>query len=55
MQIHIHNVVIRNFLSFGNNPTTFEIRDGINLISGYNEDTGRSNGSGKSNLIESIV
>lgn len=53
--IHLEEVKIKNFLSYGSNISTFKIKPGLTLISGQNKDTSRSNGAGKSGLNESIV
>jgi DNA repair exonuclease SbcCD ATPase subunit len=53
--IHLEEVKIKNFLSYGSNVSTFKIDHGLTLISGQNKDTSRSNGAGKSGLNESIV
>jgi len=47
MQIEIESVSIRNFLSFGNLLQEIPFRRGVNLVLGRDQDTGRSNGSGK--------
>lgn len=54
-KIIIEYVKAKNFLSFGSNPTTFEVKEGINLITGINKDTGRVNGTGKTSICEAIV
>ena len=53
--IHLEEVKIKNFLSYGSNVSSFKIEPGLTLISGQNKDTSRSNGAGKSGLNESIV
>ena len=53
--IHLEEVKIKNFLSYGSSGSTFKIDSGLTLISGQNKDTSRSNGAGKSGLNESIV
>ena len=48
-------LVIRNFLSFGNNYTEIDLSfDGTTLINGENCDTGSANGSGKTTIINAI-
>jgi len=42
----------RNFFSFGNVRQDIVFKNGVNLILGLNESTGRSNFTGKSSLIE---
>ena len=53
--IHLEEVKLKNFLSYGSTLSTFKISPGLTLISGQNKDTSRSNGAGKSGLNESIV
>lgn len=53
--IHLEEVKLKNFLSYGATLSTFKIESGLTLISGQNKDTSRSNGAGKSGLNESIV
>jgi len=50
----IEKIKIKNFYSFKN--TTLELGDysGLTLIKGKNKDTGGSNGSGKSALVEAV-
>ena len=52
--IFFEKVRFKNFLSFGNNWQEFVYNDGINLIQGFDEDTNKSNGAGKSSFIELI-
>lgn len=51
MKIIFEKVTIRNFLSFGNNPTEFEYDNGINIVTGRNLDNATRNGVGKSSLL----
>jgi DNA repair exonuclease SbcCD ATPase subunit len=53
--IHLEELKLKNFLSYGSTLSTFKINSGLTLISGQNKDTSRSNGAGKSGLNESIV
>lgn len=53
--MRINEVEIRNFYSFKEAKFRFDNLQGIVLIHGINLDTGGSNGSGKSALIESVV
>lgn len=48
------NVKIKNFLSIGNEEIFLDLKNGVNLITGTNNDNGGRNGVGKSSLIESI-
>lgn len=54
-KIIIEYVKVKNFLSFGSNVTKFDVKEGINLITGLNKDTGRVNGTGKTSICEAIV
>lgn len=54
MNIEIEQVKLKNFLSFGSKWQTVPFLRGLNVIIGEDLDTGRSNGSGKSSLMESI-
>lgn len=48
-------LVLRNFLSFGNNYTEIDLAfDGTTLVNGENLDTGSANGSGKTTIINAI-
>jgi DNA repair exonuclease SbcCD ATPase subunit len=51
----INKVEISNFYSLKDVKITFDKYDGIVLIEGINKDTGGSNGSGKSAIIEAVV
>jgi len=50
----IKHIAINNFLSFQKADIDFTKYDGLTVIKGRNLDTGGSNGSGKSALIEAI-
>jgi len=45
-------IEFKNFLSFGNTWSSFIIENGVILIQGHDVNTGKSNGSGKSSLLE---
>jgi hypothetical protein len=47
MKIEFHSISFRNFLTFGNQTQKFELKSGLNLITGLDQSTGRSNGAGK--------
>lgn len=51
----INKVEITNFYSLKDVKLSFDKFDGIILVEGINKDTGGSNGSGKSAIIESVV
>lgn len=51
----INKLQINNFYSFKKVELSFDEFDGVVLIEGENKDTGGSNGSGKSAVIEAIV
>ena len=53
--MRINEVEIRNFYSIKNAKVRFDKYKGIVLIEGKNRDTGGSNGSGKSAIIEAVV
>jgi len=54
MKLELQNIEMKNFLSYGNVPQHLDFIEGINLILGKNIESGRSNGAGKSSLIETI-
>lgn len=51
----LQKLVLRNFLSFGNNYTEIDLGvEGSTLVNGENLDTGSANGSGKTTIINAI-
>jgi len=55
-KIQFHSTTIRNFLSFGDTPTTINYEPGLHLVTGYNHDKQRSNGCGKTAyIVDSLV
>jgi DNA repair exonuclease SbcCD ATPase subunit len=53
--MRINRIKINNFYSIKNMEIDFDSMNGIYVIEGINKDTGGSNGSGKSSIIEAIV
>jgi len=53
-KIVFDSVSFKNFLTFGAKKQTIIFKKGINVILGLDVDSGRSNGSGKSSLLETI-
>jgi exonuclease SbcC len=54
-KVTFEKIRIRNFLSFGDEPTEFPIKPGLTFITGYNKDKDSKNGVGKSTLmVESL-
>lgn len=51
----INKIKINNFYSFQDSEVIFDDYSGLVLIEGKNKDTGGSNGSGKSSMIEAVV
>lgn len=47
MKIDFISVSFRNFLSYGNKTQFIEFKPGINIVTGVDTTTGRSNGAGK--------
>jgi len=54
MRLVIESIRFRNFLSYGNKYQEFIPKKGVSLISGVNRDNDKSNGVGKTSLIETI-
>lgn len=54
MKLSLDGTRFKNFLSYGNKWQEVEFRTGITLITGKDIDSGGSNGSGKSSLLETI-
>ena len=52
--INFKKVTVTNFLSVGAQPVELNINDGLSIILGENKDKDRSNGAGKSTIIEAI-
>ncbi len=54
MKLSAESVTFSNFLTFGKVPQTLKFEPGINIITGLDYKTERSNGSGKSSAVETI-
>jgi len=50
-KVIFEKIRIRNFLSYGPEPTELIFQDGINFITGFNKDDNSYNGVGKTSLI----
>ena len=50
-KVIFEKIRIRNFLSYGNEPTELIFQEGINFITGFNKDDNSFNGVGKTSLI----
>jgi DNA repair exonuclease SbcCD ATPase subunit len=53
-RVNFKKLIVKNFLSIGEEELTLDFNSGISLITGENKDNGGRNGVGKSSLIESI-
>lgn len=53
-KINFNSILIKNFLSIGEEQLSLNFVSGVNLITGENTDNQSRNGVGKSSLIESI-
>lgn len=54
-KINFKKIIIKNFLSIGNEPLEIEFKDGLNIITGYNRDEDDiKNGVGKSLISDAI-
>jgi len=54
MKLEIESVEFKNFLTFGSRVQRIPFLKGLNLVTGIDMDRKRSNGSGKSSLLESV-
>ena len=54
LKIVFTKILIKNFLSIGNDEINISFQKGINLLTGINNDNNTRNGVGKSSVIESI-
>ena len=55
MLLNIKHVKFKNFFSFGAKWQNLELKEGTNLVIGYDQDNDRRNGAGKSSLLDAIV
>jgi DNA repair exonuclease SbcCD ATPase subunit len=53
-RISLEKITIKNFLIYGNREQEVSLNQGINLVLGLDKSKDRSNGSGKSSLLEAI-
>ena len=53
-RVNFKKLIVKNFLSIGEEELSLDFNSGISLITGENKDNGGRNGVGKSSLIESI-
>jgi AAA15 family ATPase/GTPase len=53
--INFRKITIKNFLSVGPEPVVLDIKEGLNIITGYNRDEeGTRNGVGKSLIVDAL-
>ena len=50
-KVIFEKIRVRNFLSYGKDPTELIFQDGINFVTGFNKDDNSFNGVGKTSLI----
>ena len=55
MKIELNEVRIKNFLSFGAKWQKVPLLKGMNIITGWDEDTGKSNGAGKCVAFKTLI
>ena len=54
-KIDLKKIIIKNFLSIGNDPVEISFHSGLNIITGVNKDSNdRANGVGKSTIYDAI-
>lgn len=53
-KVNFKTVLIKNFLSIGDNPLVLDFTTGITVITGENKDKGGKNGIGKSTIADAI-
>jgi DNA repair exonuclease SbcCD ATPase subunit len=54
MRLDLQKVTFKNFMSYGNVAQSIEFKEGLNLITGKDVGSGRSNGAGKSSALLTI-
>jgi len=53
-KIECNEIGFQNFLSFGSRWQDVPLKKGVNFVTGYDKDRGKSNGAGKSSFLETI-
>jgi len=54
MRLELQKIKFKNFLSFGASWHEVDFLPGVNVVLGLDENTGKSNGSGKTSFLETI-
>lgn len=54
-KISFNKITVRNFLSFGPEPTTLEYKNGLTFVTGFNKDYNTYNGVGKTTLLVEAI
>jgi len=54
VKLELQHIKIKNFLSFGAKTQKVDFLPGVNVVLGYDAETGKSNAAGKSSLLEVI-
>ena len=50
-KVEFEKIIVRNFLSYGDEPVELAFKQGINYVTGYNKDQKSFNGVGKTTLL----
>jgi len=50
-EVRFEKLIVKNFLSFGDDPSELVFEQGINYVTGYNKDQKSFNGVGKTTLL----
>jgi DNA repair exonuclease SbcCD ATPase subunit len=53
-KIECNEIGFQNFLSFGSKWQDIPLKKGVNFVTGFDKDRGKSNGAGKSSFLETI-